>query len=54
MNLLRHFGRTPWAGDRPIARPLATQDSITHTKKKRENISMHRAGLEVTVPVLNN
>jgi hypothetical protein len=29
MNPLRHFGRTPWIGDRPIARPLTTEDSET-------------------------
>jgi hypothetical protein len=24
------FGRTPWTGDRPDARPLPTQDNTTH------------------------
>jgi len=23
----RHFGRTPWMGDRPVSNPLHTQDS---------------------------
>jgi len=29
MNPFRQFGRTAWMGDRPTARPLPTQDSIT-------------------------
>jgi len=29
MNSFRHFGRTPWSGDRPIARSLPTQDGTT-------------------------
>jgi len=29
VNAFRHFGRTPWTGDRPIARPIPTQDSTT-------------------------
>jgi hypothetical protein len=29
MNPFRHFVRIPWTGDRPIARPLRTQNSIT-------------------------
>jgi len=31
MNPFRRFGRTPWMGNRPIARPLRTQD-ITSQK----------------------
>jgi len=27
MNSFIHFGRTPWTGDRPISRPLPTQDT---------------------------
>jgi hypothetical protein len=27
---LRTFGRTPWTGDQPDARPLPTQDNTTH------------------------
>jgi hypothetical protein len=30
MNPIGHFSRTPWAGDRPIARPPHTQDNKTH------------------------
>jgi len=30
------FGRTPWTGDRPVARPLPTQDSAT--QKTRTHI----------------
>jgi len=37
----RHFGTTPWTGDRPIARPLSTQARATH-----EN-----AGFEPTIPM---
>jgi len=29
MNPFRHFGTTPWMGDRPIARPVPTQDNTT-------------------------
>jgi hypothetical protein len=29
MNLFRTFGRTPWTGDQPDARPLPTQDNTT-------------------------
>jgi len=29
MNLLRHFGKTLWAGTRPIARPVRTQNNTT-------------------------
>jgi hypothetical protein len=32
MNLLT-FGRTPWTGDQPDARPLPTQDNITQKKE---------------------
>jgi len=28
-NPFHHFGRTPWTVDRPIARPVPTQDSTT-------------------------
>jgi len=31
-NPFRHFGRTPWMGDRPFATPLPTQDSTTQTR----------------------
>jgi len=29
---LRIFGRTPWMGDQPDARPIPTQDNRTHRK----------------------
>jgi len=29
MQPFRYFGRTHWTGDRPIARPLPTQDGTT-------------------------
>jgi len=29
MSPFRHLGRTPWTGDRPIARPLPKLDSTT-------------------------
>jgi len=32
MNRFKHFGRSPWTGDRPIARLLHTQDSTTQEK----------------------
>jgi len=31
MNTFRYFGRTPWAGDRPIARHPPTQVNTTQT-----------------------
>jgi hypothetical protein len=37
MNLFWTFGRTPWTGDQPYARPLPTQDNTT--KKKRGHAS---------------
>jgi len=29
MNPFRHFGRTPWTGYQPVARPVPTQNSTT-------------------------
>jgi len=47
MNPFRHFGRAPWTGDRPIARPLPTQDG---TYTKRGHIFVPLAGFEPTIP----
>jgi hypothetical protein len=44
MNPFRHFGRTPWTGDRPVARSLPTQDNTGHT-------SVPPVGFEPTIPV---
>jgi len=30
----KHLGRTPWRGNRPIAWPLTTQDSITQRRNR--------------------
>jgi len=49
MNPFRHIGWTPSTGDQPIIRPLLTQDSTSH--KKRRHQSVHRAGSEYTIPV---
>jgi len=46
MNSIRHFDRTPWKGDRRIARPLPTQNS---TIQKSEHII--DKGFELTIPV---
>jgi hypothetical protein len=43
-------GRTPWAGDQPIARPLPTHRT-TQTQNKRTQISMPRVGFEPKIPV---
>jgi len=32
MNPFRQFGRIPWKGDQPNARPLRTQDSTTRAR----------------------
>jgi hypothetical protein len=42
-------GRTPWTGDQPDARPLATQDNTR--QKKRGHTSMPRAGFEPAIPM---
>jgi hypothetical protein len=47
--ILYTFGRTPWAGDQPVARPLPAHR--THTQNKRTQSSMPRVGLEPTTPV---
>jgi hypothetical protein len=42
MNTFIYFGRSCWTGDRPIARPLLTQDSTK--QNKRGHITMFRVG----------
>jgi hypothetical protein len=49
MNPFRHFGRTPWTGDRPIAKPLPTQERTT--QKKRRHSPMFWVGFEPKVPM---
>jgi hypothetical protein len=43
-------GRTPWASDQSVARPLPTHRT-TQTQNKRIQISMPRVGFEPTIPV---
>jgi hypothetical protein len=43
-------GRTPWAGDQPVARPLLLHRG-PHTQNKRTQTSMPRVGFEPTIPV---
>jgi hypothetical protein len=43
-------GRTPWTGDRPVARPLPTHRA-TQTHNKHTQTSMSRVGFEPTIPV---
>jgi len=43
------FGRTPWTGDQPDARPLPKQDSTT--QKERGHTSTPRAVFEPAIPV---
>jgi hypothetical protein len=43
-------GRSPLAGDQPVARPLPTHRT-TQTQKTRTQISMPRVGFEPTNPV---
>jgi hypothetical protein len=43
-------GRTPWAGDQPVARSLPTHRT-TQTRNKRTQKSMLRVGFEATIPV---
>jgi hypothetical protein len=50
MTPVRHFGRSPWTGDQPVARPIPTQDSTKH--KERGHTTMPRAGFEPTISVL--
>jgi hypothetical protein len=50
MNTLTHFGRTPWTGDRPIARPILTYAGQLN-KEKHEHKSISRAGCGPTTPL---
>jgi hypothetical protein len=43
------IGRTPWTGDRPVARPLATHRTI-QTQNKRTQTFMPWVGFEPTIP----
>jgi hypothetical protein len=43
-------GRTPWTGDRPVARPLPAH-TTTHIQNKRTQTSMPRMGLEPRTPM---
>jgi hypothetical protein len=43
------FGRTPWTGDQPVARPLPTQ--VSTTQKRRGYTSMLRVGFEPKIPM---
>jgi hypothetical protein len=49
MNLFLTFGRTPWTGDQPDARPLPTQDTTTQ-KNAYTHTSMPLTGFEPTIP----
>jgi hypothetical protein len=49
--ILYTVGRTPCAGDKPVARPLPTHDKKKHTQNKRSQTSMPRVGFESTAPV---
>jgi hypothetical protein len=42
-------GWTPWTGDQPVARPLATHRT-TQTQNKRTQTSMPRAGFKPAIP----
>jgi hypothetical protein len=44
-------GRTPWAGDQPVARPLHT-DRTTQTRNKHTQTSMLAVGFEPIISVL--
>jgi hypothetical protein len=44
-------GRTPWTGDKPVARSLPTHRT-TQTRYKRTQICIPRVGFEPTIPVL--
>jgi hypothetical protein len=50
INPFRHFGTTPWMGDRPIARLLYIHRRAQH-KKIIDNPSMLRAEFESTIVV---
>jgi hypothetical protein len=48
--ILYTFGKTPWTGDQPVARPLLTHRT-TQTQNKRTQTSMPRMRFEPTTPV---
>jgi hypothetical protein len=48
--ILYTFGRTPWTGVQPIARPLPAHRTI-QTQNKRTQTSMPRVAFEPTNPV---
>jgi len=39
LNTFKYYGRTPLTGDRPIARPLYTQDSTTQKMRTHIHVS---------------
>jgi hypothetical protein len=47
--ILYRVGRTPWTGDRPVARPLPTHRT-KQTQNKRTQTSMLSLGFEPTIP----
>jgi hypothetical protein len=48
--ILYTVGRTPWTGDQPVTRPLATHRT-TQTWNKSTQTSMPRVGFEPPIPV---
>jgi hypothetical protein len=48
--ILYTVGRTLWAGDQPVTRPLPTHRT-TQTQNKRTKTSMPQMGIEPTTPV---
>jgi hypothetical protein len=48
--ILYSVGRTPWTGDRPVARPLPTHRR-TQRENKRTHTTMPRVGFEPTIPL---
>jgi hypothetical protein len=50
VNPFRHFGRAPWIRDRPILKPVPTQEDNT---EKRADSYMPQVGSEPTFPVFD-
>jgi hypothetical protein len=48
--ILYQFGKTPWMGDQPVARPLSTHRT-TQTQNKGTQTPMPRVGFEPMIPV---
>jgi hypothetical protein len=48
--ILYTVGRTPWAGDQPVAMPLSAH-RIAQTQNKRTQTSTPQVGFEPTFPV---